>query len=893
MKARGSVLHWMRALAANLFRGNQRDRELRADLDAYLNLLTDEKIAAGLSPDAARRAALREFGAVNTVADDTRAARAGALLTECARDVRYAGRLIRRDLGFSIVAILTLALGIGANTAIFSVINTVLLEPLPYRDSDRLVLVWERNTVLGKDRDAVAPLNYRDWRAQNTAFDDLGAYRFRTVALGSVPDPEQLSALSLSATVFRVLDASAELGRVFLEQEEQRREPVVVLSHEFWRRRFGEDRSVIGRSLMLNAAPFTIVGVMPPPFKFPDGNPVDLYTPLLLAPNELNSRRFHTLTVIGRLKPGVSVATAHADLAAIAQRIAAGDSTSNPEVAVAGAHDVLVEDVRLALMVLFGTVGCVLLIACANVASLLLVRATSRRRELAMRAALGAGRWRLVRQLLTESVVLALAGGLAGTLVAWWLVEALHRFQPPNLPRVDQIGIDATVLLFVTLAALATGLAFGLLPAIQAVTARLHESAKSTSDTARARTRARSALVVAEVAMSLMLMAAAGLMVRSLITVQHLNLGFKADSVMTAQILLPAARYPIDPGQFRGRQSGSAPVRDAKPFIFFAQLEERLQALPGIVSAGAVSALPLNAVGTDYDLPVVIKGRPRPPAGQEPQADFRVATTGYFRTMQIPLLRGRDFNELDAVSSTPVIIINDTLARQLFPGEDPLGQHLELYGKTREIVGVVGSVRHRGFSGESRPEMILPYRQFQFSGMTLAVRSSLERTALATAITQAVHAVDPQQPVYRLRTMDEFLSDSVAQPRFTTLLLVVFAAVALVLALVGVYGVTSYAVNQRAREIAVRMALGAQRREVVRLVGLQSLISAAIGIGIGGVGAALATRLMSGLLFGVSATDPLTFIGAAGALAVTTLVASYLPALRAARVAPATTLRAE
>jgi putative ABC transport system permease protein len=892
MSTRGSLLHWLRALAANVFRGNRRDRELRADIDSYVNLLTDEKIAAGLAPDAARRAALREFGSVAAVTDDTRRVRAGALLADCARDARYAVRMMRRDLGFSIVAILTLALGIGANTATFSVIKAVLLHPLPYGDADRLVLVWERNTAIGKERDPVAPLNYQDWRSQNMAFADLGAYRFRGFALGNVADPEQLTALSLSASVFRVLRVTAEVGRVFTEEEERRRDPVVVLSHELWQRRFGGDRNVTGRAMTLNGASFSIVGVMPPRFKFPDGNPVDLYTPLVFAPNELTGRRAHTLTVIGRLKDGVTLETAQAELGAIAQRIVADDATSNPEVTIAGAHDVLVEDVRLALMILFGTVGGVLLIACANVASLLLVRATSRRRELAMRSVLGAERGRLIRQLLTESVVLALAGGAAGTLVAWWLIETLHRFQPPNLPRVDEVGIDTTVLLFVTVAALATGLAFGLIPARQAVTTRLNDATKSTSDTARASSRARSALVVAEVAISLMLVAAAGLMVRSLVTMQHLNLGFQPENVMTAQLLLPFARYPIDPSQYRALSPGTGSARDGRPFVFFAQLEERLKAVPGVESVGAVSALPLNPVGTDYDLPVVIVGKPRPPAGQEPQADFRVATPGYFRTMRIPLLRGREFNEFDGPNGTPVVIINDTMARQLFPGENPLGQHLVLYGRPRQIVGVVGSVRHRGFSGEPRPEMILPYRQFQFGGMTLAVRSSLERTVVATAITHAVHAIDSQLPVSRVRTMDEFLADSVAQPRFTTWLLGAFAAVALVLALVGVYGVTSFAVNQRAREIAVRMAMGAQRHEVVRLVARQSLAYAAIGIIIGVVGAALATRLMSGLLFGVAATDPLTFISAAGALGITALAASYVPALRAARVAPATTLRA-
>jgi predicted permease len=881
-------LHWLRALAANAFRSTRRDRELRADIDSYVTLLTDEKIAAGLAPDAARRAARREFGSVDAVMDDTRRVRAGALVAECAQDARYAGRMIRRDLPFSIVVILTLALGIGANTATFSVVNAVLLHPLPYSDPDRLVLVWERNTEIGKDRDPVAPLNYQDWRVQNTSFDALGAYRFRGFALGNVPDPEQLRALSLSASVFRVLRANAEVGRVFTEEEERRRDPVVVLSHEFWQRRFGGDRTVTARAITLNDASFTIVGVMPPTFKFPDGSPVDLYTPPLLAPDALNSRGLHWLTVIGRLKDGVTMEIARADLGAIAKGIVADDPTSNPEVTMIGAHDVLVEDVRLALLILFGTVGCVLLIACANVASLLLVRATSRRRELAMRSALGAGRGRLVRQLLTESVVLALAGGAAGTLVAWWLVETLHRFQPPNLPRVDQVGLDTTVLFFVTMAAVATGLAFGLIPAIQAVTARLNEATGSTSGSAPGKTRARAAFVVAEVAISLMLLAAAGLMLRSLVTLQHLNLGFRSDNVMTAQILLPQTRYLVDASQFRGALGPGAGAS-----VFFAQLEERLKAVPGIESVGAVSALPLNPVGTDYDLPVVIAGKPRPPAGQEPQADFRVATTGYFRTMQIPLLRGREFNEFDGPNSTPVAIINDTMAGRLFPGEDPLGQELMLYGRPRQIVGVVGSVRHRGFSGEPRPEMTLPYRQFQFASMTLTVRSSLEPTVLATAITDAVHAVDSQLPVSRLRPMDEFLTDSVAQPRFTTWLLVAFAAVARGRARVGVYGVTSYAVSRRAREIAVRLALGGQRHDVVWLAARQSVAYAAIGIVIGWTGAAVATRLMSGLLFGVTATDPLTFISAAGALGVTALAASYVPARRAARIAPATALRAE
>jgi putative ABC transport system permease protein len=607
----------------------------------------------------------------------------------------------------------------------------------------------------------------------------------------------------------------------------------------------------------------------------------------------LTGRRSHTLTVIGRLKDATTLEEAPTDVGLIARRIAAADPTSNPDVTVARAHDVLVEDVRLALMILLGTVGFVLLIACANVASLLLVRATGRRREIAMRAALGAGRGRLIRQLLTESVVLALMGGALGTLMAWWVLSALVRFQPSGLPGVDQIGIDATVLLFTTGAAFATGILFGLIPALHAVSPRLSKAMKSGTDSTPARSGARSALVVAEVAISLMLMAGAGLMVRTLLKAQELDLGFQPGHVFTAQLQLAGARYPVDPRQYSPIERVGGPVLDTKPFLFFAQLEEKLKRVPGVEAVGAVSALPLNPVGADFDLPVVIEGRPRPRPGEEPQADFRTATTGYFRTMRIPVLSGREFNAFDGPNSPPVIIINETMARQMFPGENPLGQRIVLYGQRREIVGVMGAVRHRGFSDEERPEMTVPYRQFQFGGMTLAVRGGLDRAAMTTAIDEAVRALDAEQPVYRMRPMDGFLADSVAQPRFTAMLLGGFAGLALVLALIGVYGVTAYTVNQRRREIAVRMALGAERHDVVRLVARQSVGYAAAGVLLGIVGAAASTRFMEGLLFGVTATDPLTFISVAAALSLAALAASYVPALRAARVAPASTLRAE
>ena len=629
---------------------------------------------------------------------------------------------------------------------------------------------------------------------------------------------------------------------------------------------------------------------MPPTFRFPDGNPVDMYSPLVFAASELTGRRLHSLTVIGRLKDGVTTAGASASMGTIARGIAAHDSGSNPDVTVIGAHDLLVEDVRLGLVILLATVGFVLLIACANVANLLLVRATARRGEVAIRAALGAGRLRLVRQLLTESMLLAFLGAVLGTIVAWWVLGLFVRVSPPDLARIDLVSIDTTVLLFVTALAVLTGVGFGIAPALQVAGSSLIDATK---ESRFRRHQGRSLLVIAEIALSLILLAGAGLMIRSLLKLQELDLGFQPQNVLTAQIFLPQSRYPIDPAQYRPGPSGGAPPVLSKPSAFFAQLLEELTAIPGIHSAGAVTSLPLNPVGIDFDLPVVVQGRPRPRAGEEPQADFRIATTDYFRTMRIPLLRGREFTEFDGPATTPVVIINETMARQMFPGEDPLGRRLLLYGRPREIVGVVGSVRHHGFSRDARPEMILPHRQFQLGGMTLVVRSGLEPSALAAAITRQVRGIDPELPVSRVRTMDELFADSVAQPRFTTLLLAGFACLAMTLALVGVYGVMSYTVSQRTREIGVRMALGADRSDVVWMVVRHGMMLAAVGIAVGLGVAAAGTRLMAGLLFGVTATDPATFIAAAAALGAASLAATCIPALRAARVAPVTALRSE
>jgi predicted permease len=881
---RRSPVRWLARLARNLVRGSAADADLAADVRSYVDLLTDEKIAAGMSLDAARRAALLELGGVEAVKEETRVVRAGALLAEVWQDARYTVRAARRDAGFHAVVVLTLALGIGANTAIFSVVNAVLLEPLPYPDPDRLVLAWERNSAIGKERDRAAALNYLEWRTQSTAFEQLGAYRMTGAVLSGVDHPEALSVVAMTSSAFRVLGVSAAAGRTFTDDEEQRRDRVVVLGHSLWQRRFAGDAGIVGRSIALGGAAATVVGIMPPAFRFPEGIPADLYTPLLLGREDLAGRGLHQLSVIGRLGADSTIEEARAELGTIARNITLQDPASNPEVTLERAHDVLVEDVRLGLLTLLGTVGFVLLIASANVANLLLVRGASRRDEIAVRTALGAGGRRLIRQLLTESMLLALLGGAAGVMVAWSLLALLVRYQPPDLVRVDQVALDTPVLLFTLAVAVLTGIIFGVAPALQVLRPLPPRATRAST---------RSLLLVVEISSSLILLVGAGLMIRSLVNAQNADLGFDGTGVLSAQLSLAPSKYGPDPSQLRPRPADAPPVPDAQIAVFFTRLVEELRAVPGVRSAAVVSSLPLNPVGIDYDLPVVVEGRPRPRPGEDPQADFRIATPAYFETMGIPLVSGREFNEFDGPNSTPVVIINETMAKAIFPGEDPLRHRILLYGRPRQIVGVVGSVRHGGFSRDFRFEMIVPLRQRQFSSMTLVVRSSLAEAELVSAVRDAVHAIDPEQPLSRVRWIDQFVADSVARPRFTTFLLAAFATLALTLALVGVYSVMSFVVGRRTREIGVRMALGARRSAVVWMVVRQGMGIAVVGVAVGVAGALAGTRLMAGMLFGVTATDPAAFAIAVAALAVTSFGATCVPALRAARVAPATALKVD
>jgi len=813
-----------------------------------------------------------------------------------AQDARYGLRTFLRSPGFAGVAILTLALGIGSNTAMFSVVHTILLRPLPYRDPERLVVVWERNTRIGKMRDPVAPPNYQDWRARSTAFDQLAACRYANFALTAVDDPEQVVALTVSGNFFRTLGVEPVRGRTFTEDEEARRQPVLVLSHRFWQRRFSGDPAIVGGTISLNETSYTVLGVMAADFRFPErATDVDVWSPLVFTPGDLRGRRAHSLIVVGRLKPTVRLAQAAEELQAIARGIAEQDSTSNPEIVMLGAHDQLVEDVRPGLLVLAAAVGFVLLIACANVASLLLVRSTSREKEIAIRASLGARRLRVVRQLLTESLILALASAALGLALAFWMLELAVRLAPSSVPRIDSVDVDWPVLAFAVALAAATSLLFGLVPALQASKANLADALKQGGrrTSAPAQGRGLAALVVGEVSLSLVALAAAGLMVHSLLKLEALDYGFRPHGLLTAHVFLPPAKYSTDRGQFRPLAPHAPRPPLSRQAAFFAELIDRLGALPGVESAGAVSALPLDPVGVDFDLPVVVEGQPPARPGEEPQADFRIATPGYFRTMGVPLLRGREFTADDGPAAPSVIIVNETFARQHFPMADPIGQRLILYGRSREIVGLVRAVRHHGFRQEARPEMIVPSNQFQFGRMTLAVRSSLDPTSLATSIKREVRAIDPSQPVHRIETMEEKLGASAAQPRFTTLVLTLFAALAVLLAVVGTYGVISYVVVQRMHEIGIRMALGAGRGEVIAMVLRQGMGLVALGVAIGLLGAAAATRVMRGILFQVSPTDAFTLAAVAALLVLSAFVAILIPARRATRVDPMIALRAE
>ncbi|HEX6966676.1 MAG TPA: ABC transporter permease [Gemmatimonadaceae bacterium] len=799
-------------------------------------------------------------------------------------DLRLALRTLRKSPGFATIAILCLALGTGATTAIFSVVNAVLLRPLPYPQPEQLVRIFESQTMKAHWYGSVSPANYLDWRRDNTVFAQLAAYQFGSVNLQTDAAPERLSAVAATPNLFALLRVAPEIGRTFVPNDDQgSASHVVVLSDALWRNRFAADRGIVGRTITLGGDAYTVIGVMPPDFAFPATSAVDIWVPQVFTPDQASTRGSHYLAVVGRLEPNVTLDAATAQMKQIAARIAQQypEEQATRTVALFSLHDNLFGGaIRRELFVLLGASALVLLIACVNVANLLLARAAARRREVAVRVALGAGRTRLVRQFLTESIVLALSGGALGLLFAHWGVRALVALASSSIPRAHPITFDAGVFVFLLAVALVTGIVFGIVPALQGTRVdprdNLSEGGRGGS-TGRTQQRFRNSLVAAEIALSLVLLVGAGLLMQAFVALEHTPSGLVTDHVLTFHVA------PND-DKFAGHQGDG----------FYTPVLQRIRSVPGVTSAGLISLLPLQDYFTNG--PFEIVGRPKPERGHEPVAEMRVTSPGYFRALHIPVRAGRDFTNQDQVGSLPVLIVNESLAKRYFPNEDPIGQRIRLDTLTLTIVGVVGDVRGASLDRAPMPELFASYRQveeFIPGEMTVVVRTEVPPASVTAAIRDAVHSVDPGQPIFKVMTMDDVVAYSLSDQRTYLWLLATFAGVALVLATAGIYGVTSYLVTQRTRELGIRLALGASPASLQTLVVRQGAIVAAIGTVVGLVAAFALTRVLANVLYGVSATDPITFIVVAAILMGVALAASLIPARRAAHGNPMIALRVE
>jgi putative ABC transport system permease protein len=889
---------WRRYLR---FWGPDVDADVEDELRFHVDMRARDYEARGLPPSAARHAALERFGDVERIGgalrDHDRRRERGRHrrehMSDLTQDLRYGLRSLLRTPGFTGVAVLTLALGIGATTAIFSVVNAVLLRPLPYPEAERIVMVWMDNRRQGTPEDIHSWPNYADYRAQNRVFAELAAYvpSGYNITGGCVEgacEPQRVAAAASTAPLFGVLGVNPLLGRVYSADEEQQgRDAVVVISHGLWTRQFGGDPAVVGRTVRLNGRARTVIGVMPRGFAFPSPD-TDVWVPLVVPPQAREQRLVYGLYVVGRLKPAVTLERARGDMTTLARRLEE-QYPENRDLGVnlvALPEQVIGKTLRTALWIMLGAVAAVLLIGCANVANLLLSRAATREREVGVRLALGASRGRLVRQLLTESVLLASLGGALGVLLAWGGLRVLVGLAPADIPRLDQVRVDGVVLAVVALVVMVTGVAFGLVPALQASRPNLVEALREggRGGTAGQRGhRLRRLLAGAQVALVVVLLTAAGLLIRSFLQLQQVQLGFRPDHLLTMQLALPSAKYQ-SPQQ---------------RLAFYDALVERVREVPGVQGAGAISDIFLSQ--TPRSTIFTIEGRPPTPDQQNAEVPLDAVTPDYFRVMGIPLKAGRTFTARDGPDAPPVVMVNENMARRFWPGEDPIGKRFK-YGAPDTpdsvspwltIVGVVGDMRRTGYDAPVRYETFLPLAQQPVPWMTLVVRTAREPLALAPAVRAQVRAIDPELPVYEIKSMDQLLSAMVAQRRFSMALLGTFAGLALVLGLVGVYGVTSYLVVQRTREVGLRLALGAQPQELVRMVVRQGMGVAAAGIGIGLVGALAVTRLMAGLLYGVSPTDAATLAAVTALLALATLLANYVPARRAARVDPIVALRSD
>jgi putative ABC transport system permease protein len=797
------------------------------------------------------------------------------------QDLRYGARMLMKKPGFTAVSALTLALGIGANTAIFSVINAALIRSLPYHNPNRLIMLF--STSADGQRDTMSIQEMREFQSQSQSLEDLTGFISQSVNLTGGERPDRVRGAYVAANFFQVFDLKPVVGRTFAPGEDgPGAEKVAVVNEKLWRERLDGAPILADKKLILNGEPFSVIGVVPASFKQPLDSEVEVWMGAAVFPGNTAQRDFRLLLGIGHLKPGVSLARAQAEMKTIANQLAQaypGESAGRGA-QVEYFREFIVGGLRRMLYLLFATVGVILLIACANLANLLLARGLARQREIAVRAALGAGKWRLIRQLLTEASLLSLAGGGLGLLLALWGLEVLQRL-PQNFVRGEDVRVDARVLLFTLAVAVVTGWLFGLAPAIQLarpeLNAMLKEGGRSGGEGAKWN-RVRGAFVVAQVALSLLLLVGGGLLVRSFDKLLGVDPGFKPENLLTLEYRLPRNKYQQSEAQWN----------------FHRQAVERIRGVPGVKSASLVRGLPFSGNGGDTE--IILPDREIPPKGKEPRAMFNTAMPNYFETMGIPLIKGRLFNEQDQLNTTRVFLINQTMARRFWPDQDPIGKQIKTEaadGATGAVIGVVGDAKHYWLGEEAQPQMYEAYSQAPGIFATVVVRTTVEPMSLAEPVRQAVWKVDSDQPMWKVRTVESLIDRSVADKRFLMTLMGVFAALALALTIIGLYGVMSYAVSQRTREIGVRMALGAGARNIQRMVLRQGMTLVLIGVAIGLAAAWLLTRLIANLLFGVSATDPLTFGSIPLVLTLVALMACWIPARRATKVDPIVALRYE
>jgi putative ABC transport system permease protein len=874
----------------SLFRRTDKDQKPDQERSVRVAQKTEQYIANRLAWQKARRMAPPEVERVVESTQMCRETRRMSWIRDFVQDLRYSVRMLRKSPGFASVAVTTLALGIGANTAIFSIVNAVLLQPFPYPDPNQLVLIFD---VPLNQPDALSGISYRDFtecREQNRVFSEMAGNSFHDLTLTGAGEPSIVNTADVTPQIFPLLGAKPLAGRTLLPEDgKEGAAPVAVVSENLWHSRFGSDPALIGQSITLDMRQFTVIGILPASFRYPDGGPrqdvwISVAQDPLFGPR-LSQPGSRVLAGIGRLKPGVSLAQAQAEMNTLGTRLANDfpAEDSGLTIRIEAYRQFVAGNMRSPLLVLLGAVGLVLLLACANIANLLLSRATSRAREIAVRIALGAGRARIVRQLMTESVLLGLLGGVAGVGLAVWGVWSLRPFLPSDVILINSIHVGGSVLVFALLLSLIAALAFGLAPALLATPSNLQANIKEGGERASQRggQQARSFLAVAEVALAMVLLVAGGLLIRSFALVTSVNPGFDPNNVTEAEVSLPQFEYST-PQQWTA---------------FSNELLERLHAQPGLRDSALAAPLPMDRQGEAAFAFSIVGDAPLPP-GKSPTADYATVSPDYFRMMRIPLLKGRFFSDQDSPSSPKVAIISETLVRRYFPNQDPLGRQMRFgfppnSNVSREVVGIVGDVRDVALSRKPGPMMYVPFAQAPLYGGEVVVRSSLNASSVTAGIRQAVHAIDKNLPVTDIESLNDVLGKSISQERFRTFLLALFSAVALVLAAVGIFGVISYSASQRTHEIGIRIALGAERGDVLRLILGQGTKLAFFGLGIGVVAAFLLTRLMSSLLYSVSATDPVTFASVTMILLSVALVACYIPARRAMRVDPMVALRHE